>query len=107
VSVQDKHRIDKLKGHLALLGRTLDVLGLPVQAPQAILQGIRERALLRANLSEDAIQSAIIERAEARKSKNFELADRLREDFLSLGITFQDSPDGTTWRPVAPKGSLP
>lgn len=89
--------------HLALLRRTLNVLGFPVDEPEAVLEGLRKQALVRAILSEDDIQGAIVERAEARKSKNFELADNLRDKFLSLGISFQDSPDGTTWRPTVPK----
>jgi cysteinyl-tRNA synthetase len=86
-----------------LLRRTLEALGFPVEEPEAVLEGLRKQALVRANLSEDNIQGAIVERAEARKSKDFELADKSREKYLSLGISFQDSPDGTTWRPTVPK----
>jgi cysteinyl-tRNA synthetase len=36
-------------------------------------------------------------RAEARKSKNFPLADRIRNGLRELGITLEDRPGGTEW----------
>jgi len=37
-------------------------------------------------------------RAEARKSRNFELADRIRNGLSELGILLEDRHDGTVWR---------
>ena len=37
-------------------------------------------------------------RAEARKDKNFGLADRIRKGLGELGITLEDRADGTIWR---------
>ncbi len=37
-------------------------------------------------------------RAEARKAKNFALADRIRQGLTQLGVTLEDRPGGTTWR---------
>ena len=36
-------------------------------------------------------------RAEMRQAKRFDLADRVRDELVSLGISLQDSPEGTTW----------
>ena len=36
-------------------------------------------------------------RAEMRQAKRFDLADRVRDELSSLGISLQDSPEGTTW----------
>ncbi len=36
-------------------------------------------------------------RAEMRQAKRFDLADRVRDELASLGISLQDSPEGTTW----------
>jgi cysteinyl-tRNA synthetase len=37
-------------------------------------------------------------RKEARDSKNFALADRIRNGLTQLGVTLEDRPDGTGWR---------
>jgi cysteinyl-tRNA synthetase len=37
-------------------------------------------------------------RAEARKAKNFKLADDIRNRLSAAGITLEDKPDGTIWR---------
>jgi cysteinyl-tRNA synthetase len=37
-------------------------------------------------------------RAEARKSKNFALADDIRKGLTAIGVTIEDGPEGTRWR---------
>lgn len=37
-------------------------------------------------------------RADARKSKNFALADAIRQGLTAIGVTLEDRPDGTIWR---------
>jgi cysteinyl-tRNA synthetase len=37
-------------------------------------------------------------RAELRKAKQFQLADMVRDKLTELGITLEDSPQGTTWK---------
>jgi cysteinyl-tRNA synthetase len=37
-------------------------------------------------------------RNEARKSKQFALADSVRDGLKTIGITLEDRPDGTGWR---------
>ena len=50
-----------------------------------------------AGLDEAAIQAQIQARAEAKASKNFAEADRIRKDLLEKGIVLKDSATGTTW----------
>ncbi len=50
-------------------------------------------------LSDGEIEALIQQRAEARKAKNFELSDRIRDDLQAQGITLIDQGGGvTTWR---------
>ncbi len=37
-------------------------------------------------------------RAEARKAKNFAMADQIRKRLTELGVTLEDRPGGTGWR---------
>ena len=50
-----------------------------------------------AGLDEAAIQAQIQARAEAKASKNFAEADRIRKDLHEKGIVLKDSATGTTW----------
>ncbi|RME03436.1 MAG: cysteine--tRNA ligase [Planctomycetota bacterium] len=44
------------------------------------------------------IESLIHQRTEARRQKDFDTADRIREQLLNLGVLVQDLPNGTKWR---------
>ena len=67
-----------------------------------VLQQLREKALKRANLTEDEVLQKIEERAAARMQKEYAKSDAIRKDLAVLGIALMDSPNGTTWRPTIP-----
>ena len=46
---------------------------------------------------EDYILSKIEERNQAKKEKNYELADSIREELLSKNIVIKDTREGTTF----------
>jgi cysteinyl-tRNA synthetase len=66
------------------------LMGLLTQAPEAWFRGGTEDA--------DAIETAIQERLNARKSRDFVRADAIRADLAERGIILEDGPGGTTWR---------
>lgn len=49
-------------------------------------------------LTEDDIEDLIVQRAEARKAKDFAKADRIRDDLAAKGVIIEDGPQGATWR---------
>ena len=52
------------------------------------------------NISEEfksKIDELVTKRSDAKKNKNFELADEIREELLGLGVEIKDSSDGTKW----------
>lgn len=77
----------------ALLKALGGVLGLLQESPKAFLQA-------GAGLDDVAIQAKIQERAAAKASKDFALADSIRKDLLAQGIVLKDSPTGTSWEAV-------
>ncbi len=43
------------------------------------------------------IEALIDARNAARKAKNFEESDRIRDELAAMGVVLKDSKDGTTW----------
>ncbi|HEX6866861.1 MAG TPA: cysteine--tRNA ligase, partial [Caulobacteraceae bacterium] len=68
------------------------LLGFLQQDPQIWFQG-RADALLRAK-----IEALLEQRAEARKAKDWSMADRIRDELEALGVIVMDGPEGATWR---------
>jgi cysteinyl-tRNA synthetase len=60
--------------------------------PLGILQKSTKSSL------EDDIEKLIEERQEARKNKNFKLADQIRDNLKARGITLLDTPQGVRWK---------
>ena len=44
------------------------------------------------------IEELIQARSEARRSRDFTLADKIRDELLAMNIEIKDSPNGTSWR---------
>ena len=53
---------------------------------------------LQDNLDSELIESLINDRNEARKSKDFNKADEIRNKLIEIGVEIEDTPDGTIWR---------
>jgi cysteinyl-tRNA synthetase len=82
----------QLSGLLKALG---GILGLLQNEPRKFLQSGTVNAVDTAQ-----IEFRITERNDAKKAKNFVLADAIRNDLLAQGIVLKDSPTGTTWETV-------
>jgi cysteinyl-tRNA synthetase len=77
----------QLSGLLKALGATL---GLLQSHPQDFLQAGNE-------VDEEQIQSLIDARAQAKASKDFAEADRIRKALGDMGVVLKDSAQGTQW----------
>ena len=49
-------------------------------------------------LSDAAIEALIRQRVEARASKNWGEADRIRDELQAAGVVLEDGAGGTSWR---------
>ena len=93
---------------ISLLKSLGGLLGLLQRNPDAFLQGsiVRIVSVVSHSISQAAaigkaeldVDVLIINRAEAKKSKNFAEADRIRKELADAGIILEDTPQGTTWR---------
>lgn len=94
VLFQLSHEINKSKSPLlaATLRHLAGILGLLQDTPMAFLQ---------AGFDADAISVRVALRFQARKEKNWALADDMRKQLLAEGIEVEDGPDGSTWRIVS------
>ena len=86
----NRSRSDELGGLLKALGACI-----------GLLQGDADAFLQAgAGLDEATIGNLIAQRADAKASKNFAEADRIRQQLTAQGIVLKDSASGTTWEVV-------
>ncbi|MFQ5994734.1 MAG: cysteine--tRNA ligase [Acidiferrobacterales bacterium] len=104
----DQQRAARLAAVLRYLG---SVLGLLQNDPVRFLQGdvtvtpepgrvgVTGRSpKVEVGPSHQEIESLIEQRAEARRKKDWDEADRIRDELAGHGIVLEDGPSGTTWR---------
>lgn len=80
----------------------LDVLGIDLtqnaqnaqEYPQELVELAKQVADVSASSAKDALDAIIEARAGARASKNWALADQIRDGLAALGITVKDTPQG-------------
>lgn len=90
------HEINRADGNKAVYAATLKklggVLGILQQDPEQFLQGNI------AGIDVDKIEYLIAEREKARTEKNWALADAARKELTAMGISLEDTAQGTRWR---------
>ncbi len=87
----DSQHLESLRRGVTVLRELSSLLGL-FRSPPA-----------RATGGDDALVGKLVEllievRADARKRKDFETADRIRDRLGEVGVVLEDRPDGTDWR---------
>ena len=97
----EQHEVERKKqpemvAYVAAAAQTLRrlgaVLGLFLARPAAQTTASQDNLL-------DRIMGLMIRlRSDARDSKNFALADQIRQGLAEVGVTLEDRPDGTLWR---------
>ena len=83
--VQDRTKYSSTMKNLGM------VLGLLNDSPDVFFQ-------YGASLSDEEIEAQIKDRNDARRAKDFQKADQIRDDLEAKGILLDDSSDGTTWK---------
>lgn len=86
--------LDAVRHELATIG---SVLGIMNEVPALFLENRKQQGLAQTQLTPEAIERLIAERAAARKARDFQRADAIRASLEKQGVILQDSPAGTTW----------
>ncbi|MDO4222899.1 MAG: cysteine--tRNA ligase [Acinetobacter sp.] len=80
----------------AILNALFDILAIVQHDVDAFLKS--DIGLQQLSLTDAEIEQQIQARADAKKAKDFALADSIRQALLEQGIVLEDSRQGTTWR---------
>ncbi|WP_221569209.1 cysteine--tRNA ligase [Alkalihalobacillus sp. TS-13] len=76
--------IEVLEKFVAVITEIGEVLGLVLKADKELL--------------DEDIEGLIEKRNQARKEKNFQLADEIRDNLIEQGIILEDTPQGVRWK---------
>lgn len=88
-----KHKQLK-KDTIANLSYIEDILGFGVKNPYEYFQfGVDAD-------TKQSIDALILKRDEAKKAKDFESSDKLRDEILAYGVNIMDTPQGTFWEKI-------
>jgi cysteinyl-tRNA synthetase len=104
----NQEQIYELASTLKYLG---GLLGILQDDPDAFLQGkrystigsttttLKSTSTMKYTSANEYIEQQIHERLDAKKAKNWALADQIRDDLKKQGVILEDAPNGTTsWR---------
>ncbi len=87
--------ISTMCSDLKKMGR---ILGIISQKPGAYFKAKKEAGLAKGDIDPAMIDQLVLERTEARKSKDFARADDIRARLDEMNIILEDGPGGTTWK---------
>jgi cysteinyl-tRNA synthetase len=88
---------DQIRHALKLFERWGEVLGLFLMDSADFLARLKESRVLRKKIDVGVVEAKLVERLEARAAKDFTRSDAIRHELLALGVTIQDTVQGSQW----------
>ena len=95
--LSSQHKSSSAKRYLAFFKKYGASLALFQEEPISFLKNLENKLLEQRQLNRESIQQKVKKRALARKNKEFEKADRLREELDQMGIEVRDGVQGSEW----------
>jgi cysteinyl-tRNA synthetase len=93
-SEQSRDVLTRIQASVGELGRVLGLFG---QDPEDFLHRLRQLRAQRKEIDPAVVDDLIRKRQSARKDKDFEQADAIRDQLGRMGVEIQDTPEGTKW----------
>ncbi|MFA6009357.1 MAG: cysteine--tRNA ligase [Desulfobacteraceae bacterium] len=90
-----KYQVEGLATDIVKIANTLGILK---EIPMDYFEKKRQEALETTAVDPAKIESLIAQRADARKSKDFAAADRIRKELEEMRVVTEDRPEGTIWK---------
>ena len=94
----DEKKLDRAQARAAALKTACEALGLLQGSPDVFFGRQKERWLRQQGLAREQVEAWIAERNEARKRKQWQQADGIRQELLNKGVLIEDTPGGTVWK---------
>ena len=97
-SAPKDQRRRSLRAVLEGMEQVSQALGIFGQDPAVYLGRRRARLCEARKIDPEQVELGIQQRNDARKAKDFQRADTLRQELTDMGVELMDGPGGTTWR---------
>jgi cysteinyl-tRNA synthetase len=85
------------RGDIMRIGQ---ILGILMVSPETYFDQKRSQTLKEKAIDSQFVESLLQQRNEARRAKNWELADNIRKQLQDMNITLEDRPEGTVWKVI-------
>jgi cysteinyl-tRNA synthetase len=95
LSVKDAEEIKR--GYLDVI-EIGNILGILQESPKKYFEDKIQKGLKKEAIDPKLIEKMVHDRTEARKSKNWAEADKIRDQLLEMNIVLEDRVDGTVWK---------
>jgi cysteinyl-tRNA synthetase len=87
-----------IQNDLADIRKAGNILGILFEKPDQYFNKKQTQVLEQKSIDPDIISKIVEERNAARKAKDWEKADQLRNQLAEMDVALEDRPDGTVWK---------
>lgn len=92
---ETRFQVEGLATDIVKIANTLGILS---EVPMDYFDKKKQVALETATVNPEKVEALISERTEARKSRDFSAADRIRKELEEMKVLIEDRPEGTIWK---------
>ncbi len=96
----DVSLLSRIQSNSAALHAMTGIIGILAQSPDDYFAAQKSEQLQERSIDAQAVDALVTQRTEARKNKNWELADKIRRQLAEMGVQVEDRPEGSIWKIV-------